>query len=63
MAKDDGPAPPVDAPAYVVDGLRRQPADQLRELATWAQALAEYKDAVGAPERQAQIRERVADAG
>lgn len=65
MNQNDGPAPPADAPTYVVDGLRRQPADRLRELATWARTLAEYKDAVEAPdsERQAQIRERVADAG
>lgn len=45
--------------------MRRQPADRLRDLARWAEALAEYKDATGArdPERQAQIRERVAEAG
>lgn len=38
------PSPPADAPQYVVEGLDRQDAETLRELAQYADRLADWKD-------------------
>jgi len=64
MTDASPPAPPEDAPAYVVDPLERQPANHLREIAAWAADLADYKATTG-PDRahQEQFRRRVEAAG
>lgn len=64
MSDESRPEPPEDALAYVSDPLGRQPADRFREIAAWVKALAAHKDTTGGrdPDRQAQIRECVADA-
>ena len=64
MSDPDEPSPPSDAPAYVVDPLRRQPPDRLRRVAEWAAELAAHRAAAGEeggrdPANQARLRERV----
>ncbi|WP_435064436.1 hypothetical protein [Halobaculum sp. EA56] len=65
----DPPDPPEDAPAYVVDPLRRQSPERLRAIAEWAARLASHKAARGVdaterdPDRQRRLRERVRASG
>jgi hypothetical protein len=40
----DEPDPPESLPSYVVDGVRRQEPDALRDLAAWARQLAEHRE-------------------
>jgi hypothetical protein len=44
------PTPPPSIPQYILDGLDRQDAESLRDIASHAHALAEWKEAVAAEE-------------
>lgn len=48
MAETDRPAPSDDIAQYIIDGLDRQDADSLREIAAHAEKLAELKEAQAA---------------
>ncbi|MFC6793207.1 hypothetical protein ACFQFH_01355 [Halobaculum halobium] len=58
MNGESPPPPPEDAPAYVVDPLQRQPGDRLREIATWAATLADYKTATDRDANHQEVLER-----
>ena len=64
MTDESPPAPPEDAPTYVVEPLERQPAVRLREIAAWAANLADHKASTGRDrEHQEEFRRRVEAAG
>ncbi|GAA0217184.1 MULTISPECIES: hypothetical protein [Halobaculum] len=64
MPGESPPAPPEDAPAYVVDPLKRQPADLLRDIAAWSAELADHKTTTGLDgDYQEEFRRRVEAAG
>ena len=46
----DEPDPPDSAPKYIVEGLGKQDADTLHELAEYAKRLAEWRTAQAAAE-------------
>ncbi|MFC6943249.1 hypothetical protein ACFQE8_25385 [Salinirubellus sp. GCM10025818] len=46
----DEPDPPDSAPKYIVEGLNKQDADTLHELADYAKRLAEWRTAQAAAE-------------
>lgn len=41
---DERPAPPDSVPTYVREGVERQDAETLREIARWAERLAAWKE-------------------
>jgi hypothetical protein len=44
MATTDQPTPPDDIAQYIIDGLSRQDAEDLRTIAGYAEQLAEWRD-------------------
>lgn len=52
---DSKPEPPDSLPTYVIDGVERQGAQQLEDLAEWAIDLAEYKRQPSAEEIESEI--------
>lgn len=51
------PEPPESAPKYLLDGLEKQSADTLRQLATYADRLADYHEA----QAERELEERADD--
>jgi hypothetical protein len=50
----DKPDPPESAPKYLIEGFDKQNTDTLRELAEYAQRLADWNDAQAAAELEEQ---------
>lgn len=50
MVEDARPTAPDDIAQYIVDGLNRQGAESLRQIAAYAEALADWKEAQAADE-------------
>ena len=56
-ASIDKPEPPDAAPKYLVEGFGKQDVETLRELADYAQQLAEWQAAQAATELEEQVTE------
>jgi hypothetical protein len=54
MPGDRRPAPPSEAPKYLIEGLLKQDAETLRAVATYAEALAEHRTASAEAELEAE---------
>ncbi|WP_435320958.1 hypothetical protein [Haloarchaeobius sp. TZWSO28] len=52
MAEPEQPSPPEEVAQYVIDGLNRQDADKLRRIASYSNALANWKEAAGATDQR-----------
>jgi isocitrate dehydrogenase kinase/phosphatase len=63
MVGTDRPTPPADIAQYILDGLDRQDAESLREIAAHAEELADWKEAQAAAEMEEEdeVREDAED--